>query len=280
MQLNLDISRTRELMYNFYLLTGIKIVLFDADYNEILAYPDGHCDFCRIMHSSSKTRSKCFTSNARSFERCKKAKALTIYHCHAGLVEATAPICDEGVVLGYVMFGQITDNPNREEFLKNMARVCENYGLPPEYSDMAKSIKYHSVEQVNAAAKILEACTCYVLLNDLISIRKDQILLRINEYIDEHISEDISVDDLCKQFHISRSALYRFYSENQNIGIAAYIKSKRMEKAKQLLRETMIPIREVALKCGYSDYNYFCRSFKKYMGIPAKKFRNSFDIKD
>ena len=42
----------------------------------------------------------------------------------------------------------------------------------------------------------------------------------------------------------------------------------------------MIPIREVALKCGFSDYNYFCRSFKKYMGIPAKKFRNSFDIKN
>ena len=57
------------------------------------------------------------------------------------------------------------------------------------------------------------------------------------------------------------------------MGIAAYIKKLRMEKAKELLKQTDLTISQVAAQTGFSDYNYFCRVFKKETGIPAKKYR-------
>ncbi len=94
-------------MTSFYTLTNIKIVIFDECYHEIIAYPKENSKLCTLMQSGDKTKHKCIKSNIEAFETCKKTKQLLIYNCHAGLVEATAPLLDNGLIIGYIMFGQI-----------------------------------------------------------------------------------------------------------------------------------------------------------------------------
>ncbi len=57
------------------------------------------------------------------------------------------------------------------------------------------------------------------------------------------------------------------------MGIASYIKKLRLEKAKELLTQTDLTVSQVAMEAGFSDYNYFCRIFKKETGLPAGKYR-------
>lgn len=57
------------------------------------------------------------------------------------------------------------------------------------------------------------------------------------------------------------------------IGIAKYIKNKKLNKAKDLLKNTEDSIYDISMKVGFSDYNYFCRTFKKEVTISAKKYR-------
>jgi AraC-like DNA-binding protein len=274
MSLYLDNPKIKELMEDFYTLTGIKIVIFDSDYLEILSYPEEHCGFCRLMHNDPKTRQHCLQSNKESFEHCKKSGELIVYQCHAGLIEATAPLIDNGVIIGYIMFGQITDIGDKEEFLERMRLVCKKYQIKlPDYGDTFSDIKLKSREEIRAAAKILEACTFYVLLKEMIYLEKEQFVRRMNMYIETHLSEEITVSDLCSEFQISRSKLYEVSEQYLGMGIAEYIKRKRMKAAKQYLKNTEKSVSEISEIVGFSDYNYFCRVFKKEVGIPAKKYR-------
>ena len=241
MTLSLNRESLLSLMKDFFLLTGFKIALFDASGNEILSYPEKHCAFCALIRSCPEGIKKCNESNQKSFIRCEKTRELVIYHCHAGLLEVTAPLIDNDSVIGYIMFGQITSK---------------------------------SSEQIFAAAKILEACTFYVLLKDMIRLQRENFIQNLNQFLLSHLSEDLSVERLMQEFHLSKNKLYDSCSRYLNVGIAEHIKNLRITEAKKLLKETDLSVREISDKVGFNDYNYFCRVFKKEVGMPANRFRN------
>lgn len=265
------------LLKDFYLLTKIKIVIFDAEYEEIIAHPDSHCTYCQTLRNQPDCKKKCIESNLRSFEQCRKTTELLVYHCHAGLIEATAPLIDNGIIIGYIMFGQITDTANDIE-LKALIEntLARNHIVPNLPVETLLKIERKSEEQIFAAAKILEACTFYVLLKELMSARRQNFVDNLNTYLKQHLSEELSAEQIAADFGISRSKLYATCEKYLGIGISLYIKRLRLEKAKNLLKETSLSISEVSDQVGFADYNYFCRVFKHEVGIPAKKYRALF----
>ena len=265
-----------ELMKDFYLLTGIRIVIFDNEYNEILSYPDSHCNFCAMMHNNPDTECHCIASNEQSFLKCQKTEQLEIYHCHAGLVEATAPLIDNGMIIGYIMFGQITDDANKDSLKQKLGTIMSSYNMTiPNETPELYSITYKTPEQILAAAKILEACTFYVLLKDMITLRRQNFINNLNTFLNEHLSEDLSIERLMEEFHISRNKLYESTTNYLGTGIADHIRTLRINEAKRLLIDTELPIHVISDKAGFNDYNYFCRIFKKMVGTPAKQFRKA-----
>ncbi|MCI8389207.1 MAG: helix-turn-helix domain-containing protein [Roseburia sp.] len=261
---------------NFHTLTGIKIALFSESGKEILSYPDEHCPFCNYIRSTINGKNDCEISNEKSFRRCQKTKKIEIFHCHAGLTETTAPLIDNGVVIGYIMFGQITDNPDKESLQRSLSEAIARSGREHRETDASiYNIVYKSNEQIHATAKILEACTLYVLLSNMISLRNENFVKNLNQFLLSHLSEDLSVRRLTEEFNISKNKLYDSTSKYMSIGIAEHIKNLRIEEAKRLLAETDLQIHQIADQVGFADYNYFCRIFKKEVGLPAKKYRNA-----
>lgn len=270
--LTLNKTSLLELMQDFYILTGIRIVIFDSTYQEILAWPQSRCDFCRLMHEHEASSKKCDESDYNSFERCRQKGALEIYHCHAGLVEATAPLIDNGIIIGYIMFGQISDLSSENETIAMLKSVIDKYKLQPCLEHIFH-ITHKTSEQILAAAKILEACTFYVLLKNMITMQRRNFITNLNAFLIEHLSEDLSVERLMREFQISRNKLYESANEYLGQGIAEYIKNLRLKEARRLLKETDLAVYEIADKVGFNDYNYFCRIFKKEIGMPAKQYR-------
>ena len=265
----------KELMKDFFLLTGIRIVLFDQNYHELLSYPDTHCRFCQIMKNSRETSRQCDESDRTSFQKCQREKHLIIYHCHAGLIEAAAPLMDNRAVIGYMMFGQISDAADTAELA---CILKKNSGLRPrkeaETADLTEDIPIKTGDQIQAAAKIMEACTFYLILKNTIHIRRDNFIRNMDQYILEHLSEDLSVESITAFFGVSKTRLYKAYDLYYGCGIAEHIRSLRIEEAQKMLRDTDLPVTQISDRVGFSDYNYFCRSFKKYTGMPARKYRN------
>lgn len=273
-ELNFNLPELENLMKNFYTLTGIKMVLFDDEYHELLAYPANNCAFCKCMKENPATRKLCEQSDRHSFRTCQEHRNLIIYHCHAGLIEAAAPLIDNNTVIGYLMFGQIADVSSEEELEKLITHAFQASGLADaEPSAFVSDIPLKTGEQIQAAAKIMEACTFYVVFKETIRLRRKNFITNMNTFLNSHLSEDLSVETITRELGISKSKLYQVCADHLGCGIAEHVKSLRLRHARELLRTTDFPITRIAEECGFSDYNYFCRVFKKENGMPARKYR-------
>lgn len=108
--------------------------------------------------------------------------------------------------------------------------------------------------------------------NNYSSSRK-QNLQNIKEYLDEHYSEKITLNQLSKIFYINKFYLSRIFKDQFGITINNYILQLRITHAKQLLRFTNLSIDNICRQCGINDANYFSRIFKNVEGISPGEFR-------
>ena len=190
-----------------------------------------------------------------------------LYKCHAGLTEAVVPIFDRNGVLAYVMFGQIVP---QESDSATIARIKKQY---PAYSEEVERIPVKSVEELNAAATILQAITSYVMTNRWGTPEKSEFIRQIDQYIEEHLSQSITMEELCDAFRIGRTRLYELSMEYLGCGLSEYIRKQHIHHAKLLLRQTTLSITEIAYAVGFSDYNHFSRVFKQIVGMSARAYR-------
>lgn len=274
MALKLDVTRLQELMSDFYTVAGIKIVIFDDEYNEILSFPARHCAFCDIMQTGAATRPQCLKSNADSFAACRQSGKLVVYHCHAGLIEATAPLKEKGIIIGYIMFGQVTDIKDKKhlaaDILNHSAGAAADLA---QWQPAIRKIKYKSIPEIKSAAKIMEACTYYILLNELVAVKHERLVHKMNNYINDHLQDEITMNVLCGKLHVSRTKLYEITRQYLGMGIAGYIKGQRMAKAKALLTHTEARIAEISELTGFATYSYFCKVFKQESGLSPTEYR-------
>lgn len=93
-------------------------------------------------------------------------------------------------------------------------------------------------------------------------------------FINSNYMNSITVNEIANHVNLSRSYLYRMFIKNLKISPQKYLISLRMYKATLLLKNTKIPIGEVASKVGYSDSLLFSKSFSKYFSISPLNYRN------
>lgn len=108
------------------------------------------------------------------------------------------------------------------------------------------------------------------------SMRKSSYLQReMISYIQDHFKEKITLEMLSEEFHLSQKYISRYFKEQFAISFMQYVSHLRMEKAKDLLRNTELPITEVAMSCGYPSVNLFIRNFKDTYQITPLQYRKS-----
>ncbi len=90
-------------------------------------------------------------------------------------------------------------------------------------------------------------------------------------YIDAHHQEALSLEELAKQFYVSKYYLSHEFSRETGVSVYRYIMMKRLLSAKRLLTAG-IPAGEVCYQCGFRDYAGFYRAFKAEYGISPKVF--------
>lgn len=89
-------------------------------------------------------------------------------------------------------------------------------------------------------------------------------------YIQEHLSEEISVDTLAKQCYISKYYLMRQFKEATGYSIHQYINEKRVQTARRMILAGM-PASQACYECGFCDYSTFARRFKMIVGRAPSK---------
>lgn len=259
-----DQDKLLQLMKNFYTITGIKTVVFDQELKTIAAFPYEECAFCAALSRVPAALKKCRCSTFEGCLLCKKRGSLNIYKCHAGLIEAVAPIRIGDIIVGYMMLGQVLDKTDKDTTSAEIARYASDY--IGENAEMYVSrLVCKSDGEIKAAAKIMESCICDILMNHVIEEGNGKAAFALTRYIETHLSEDLSVQALCKHFSLSRNTLYRIADAYLGMPVARYIKKKRIEKAEELIQHGL-PVTDVAEQMGFCDYGYFGKVFKAVTG--------------
>ena len=122
----------------------------------------------------------------------------------------------------------------------------------------------------------MEACAAYLLLYKKIVFSDDSEARRVEKYIQNNLQKELNVDKICADLGLSRVKLYSISERSYGMGIAEYIRKIRVDMAQKMLIKTDEKINEISEKCGFYDYNYFTKVFKKYAGLTPRDYRKKY----
>lgn len=100
------------------------------------------------------------------------------------------------------------------------------------------------------------------------------ILKESVKYINDNITEKITLSDLANKTKWKSQHYNRLFTQYMGMTPYKYIVEKKIAKAKTMLSETSLPIKQISFELGFKSHGNFCTIFKKSTGRTPEKFRN------
>lgn len=237
-------------------------------------------NFCRFLHNSG-LRPLCEDNDANMMHSVKKDGKSLIYSCHAGLCEAITPVVFENITIGYIMCGKFIDAEHRYSTLKKVKDFSAKHNLDyKKLYSLYKKTPVITMRQFKSAMNLLKVCILYIIEKKFISIKELTVVEQVKDHIENNITSDLKINDLCKLFYINRQKLCTTFKQRFDVSIKQFIIEKKLDKAKELLISSDKSVSDVSYEAGFSDYNYFIRVFSRRNGISPLKFRRQNALTD
>ncbi len=159
-----------------------------------------------------------------------------------------------------------------------LRKAVERSGVHPIYIDHLSNQNIKDIETLTSVEK------CHLFFRELVHdycelvhkytfngystlIRKTLICISTD------LKADLSLSALAKHLSVNASYLSSQFKKEVGVSLTDYVNNSRIDRAKQLLLETNLPIKSIAEQCGISDIYYFGRLFKKITGVSPTEYR-------
>ncbi|WP_282942101.1 helix-turn-helix domain-containing protein [Paenibacillus sp. RC67] len=163
------------------------------------------------------------------------------------------------------------------QLLGSILHAIRHLGMDPNRVFRSANL-YEQLAQIREPRKMLnwfEQKIIQPFIRELES-RSDVQLKKVVEsamiYLQNHYMKDISLDSCADHTGVNAVTLSKLFKQVTGTNFIDYLTELRMEKAKELLRETEQKINDVAVKVGY-QHSYFNRIFKKHVGVTPSHYR-------
>ncbi|TVY10441.1 helix-turn-helix transcriptional regulator [Paenibacillus cremeus] len=105
--------------------------------------------------------------------------------------------------------------------------------------------------------------------------RSHAVSEQVKAYLEARLAEPYIAGQMVEELHFDVDYAARCLRKHTGLSPLQYHHVVRMGEAKRLLLQTALPVREIAARVGYGDYNYFIRSFRQTVGMSPGVFRHS-----
>lgn len=112
-------------------------------------------------------------------------------------------------------------------------------------------------------------------IRDRIEDQSESTVTRAKKYIQENFMNEISLDDVSREVNVSPYYFSKLFKEEVGENFIDYLTDLRISRAKLMLKDETLTIREAGARAGYADQNYFSRIFKKQTGMTPRQYRET-----
>ena len=173
------------------------------------------------------------------------------------------PIIKNDVIAGYILIGclRTPQSPTEPPYPTTLNdSLVEYYKTQPFFTDAQLESLMHLLPNI--------------LFQNAIQIEYDSFITRAVDFISFNLSRELSIQELCRQLHVSKNYLYQSFHAYYGCTVNEYITNQRIKKAQLLLKETTEPVYQIAESIGIENYTYFCKLFKLKTGISPGQYRH------
>ena len=257
-----------EALNSFYTVSGMNISVLDRDFHTVFMIQSPSDTLCTEIHRDPREIERCKMSDIEHLAVVGRELKPMLYTCPFGMTEGIVPILRDDTPIGY-LFAAMGVEKGREGDVLSKCSACRAERLPSLIEGECKADENEIISFFN----LLKILADY-LANDTSLTEGDKSIGQlVKRYIKHNISRKLTLAQIAKSLHCSTVTLTEHFKREFGITINEYITRKRMELARQLLLTTDAPLNRIASSVGFSDVEYFSRSFKKHHGDAPARWR-------
>lgn len=166
------------------------------------------------------------------------------------------------------------------QFVRELVQMMYHYLYQKElvYAQIFDDQEFISYENAatESEAGIKEFCRyIFEKLDQKNKAELDQqdVVLCLKNYIEDHLGEDLSRNVLAQQVYLSVGYISKLFLKETGIALNNYITERRIEKAKEYLLYSSLPISRIAIEVGYNNFSYFSKTFRDLTGHTPNEYR-------
>ena len=206
-------EKINRVLSDFYNSTGIAVALYDASQQGVAGSPI-HSPYCTHIRNRKECIEHCSQSNLIHMKEVSLNRQISRYTCHAGLMEMIFPVIYEDVLIAYIQIGQFRDAEHRYSKTDKLPKIAEQYGFSSEQLlVLYDELPLVSEERLHSLCHIVDILVKSFWQDGLITYNRSMRSIKIERYIDEHLGEKISLNEICNEFFLSKNAVYRLFHD-------------------------------------------------------------------
>lgn len=162
----------------------------------------------------------------------------------------------------------------------NLLKIC--YENLPDMDEKKLNQEIDALFKANNLDSVMDIVACNIERLEKEFCKNKENYRReveiIKQYIYHHYNQELGVEQLANQIYMTPSYLSTIFKKETGQNLSKFIKSYRMEKAKEMLENTNERILSICTSIGYANVSYFCQSFREYFGISPQKYRDKGEL--
>ena len=235
--------------------------------------------FCALLAQKSRACAACLQVQQKLSESASnEPQSVT---CPVGLCDIAIPVRIGERLVGFLTTGQVfCKKPTATQFNRT-SKLLADWGVQTNADEMRKAYfdtRVLTSRQHESVVKLLSIFAEHLSMVSNQIVMQEQnaeppVITRAKQFIAEHQTEELSLDDVAKSVHTSKFYFCKMFKKVTGLNFTDYLSRVRTERAKNLLLNRNLRVSEIAYEVGFQSLTHFNRVFKRILGQSPTEYR-------